>query len=92
MSFLKLISLIFLSLDAYLGIRFFLNVIGLLQTSKYSQGATLLYAIIFLSLAAVGIYFLFFRSNLKLALWISLAPWLLLFIIQLLSMIFSDQH
>ncbi|MEZ5067998.1 MAG: hypothetical protein R2847_05675 [Bacteroidia bacterium] len=91
MSFLKLISLIFLSLDAYLGIRFFLNVIGLLQTSKYSQGATLLYAIIFLSLAAVGIYFCFSAATSNSPCGLAL-PWLLLFIIQLLSMIFSDQH
>ncbi len=73
-----------------IGFRFFLNVIGVLKTSKYSPGATALYAFIFLGLAIAGIYFLFFRPNTTLALWISIGPWALMLVVLLVTMLTSD--
>jgi hypothetical protein len=51
MLFLKILSISLLCLDAYIGVRFLLNVLQILQTSKYSQTATLIYAIVFIGLA-----------------------------------------
>ena len=90
MLFLKIISISLLFIDAYIGIRFLLNVLKILQTSKYSQAATLLYAIVFIGLAIAGLYVLFGKNNLKLSLWISVAPWFIILIFLFLNMIFGD--
>jgi uncharacterized membrane protein len=92
MLFLKLISVCLLCLDAYLGVRFLLNVLQILQTSKYSQSATLIYAIVFIGLAGAGFYFLFGKDNVKLSLWISIAPWFVILAFLLVNMIFGDYH
>jgi len=90
MLFLKIISVSLLCLDAYIGVRFLLNVLQILQTSKYSQTATLIYAIIFIGLAVAGFYVLFGKNNLKLSLWISIAPWFIILAFLFLNMIFGD--
>ncbi len=90
MYFLKIFSFSLLALDAYIGTRFLLNVLHVLQTSKYSKTATLIYAIVFLSLAAFGFYTLFVKDNLKLCLWISIAPWAVLLLLLFLNMLFGD--
>jgi len=87
---MKIFALLFLIIDGYIGIRFILNGLHLLQTSKYTKEATLLYAVIFTSLSLVGIYFLFFKNNLKVGFLISVLPWVLILIILLLNMIFGD--
>jgi uncharacterized protein (DUF983 family) len=65
-------------------------VLQILQTSKYSQTATLIYAIVFVGLAVLGFYFLFGKNNLKLSLWISIAPWFVILAFLFLNMIFGD--
>jgi hypothetical protein len=65
-------------------------VLHILQTSKYSKTATAIYAIIFLGLAAFGFYTLYIKNNLKLGLWISIAPWALLLILLFLNMLLGD--
>ena len=92
MNIIKIISIILLGVDAYIGIRFLLNVAGVLQTSKYSPGATALYAVIFLVMSALGFYFLFSRTNDRWLFLLSIGPWLLILTIMLFSMIFGDYH
>lgn len=87
---LKFLSIALLSLDAYIGTRFLLNVLQILQTSKYSKTATLIYAIVFLGLALFGYYTLFVKNDLRLSLWISVAPWAIILLVMLLSMIFGN--
>ena len=87
---MKVIAGLLLLLDAYIGIRFLLNVIGILQTTKYSKNATVVYAILFTGLAMVGIYFLFIKPDKQIALWISIAPWVLMLLILFITMITSD--
>jgi hypothetical protein len=86
----KMIASLFLLADAYLGIRFLLNSLNILQISKYGKGATLLYGILFTGLAIAGVYILFFRNQPRWALWISVGPWLLLLVFQLAVLLFSD--
>jgi len=90
MIFLKFIAVSLLCIDGYLGIRFLLNVLGILQTSKYSPMATAVYAIVFIGLALAGFYVLFEKGNLKLSLWISVAPWFIILAFLFLNMIFGD--
>jgi len=90
MMFLKILSIGFLCLDTYIGFRFLLNVLNILQTSKYSKTATLIYAIVFIGLAVWGFYALFVKNNLKLSLWISLAPWVVILVFLFFSLIFGN--
>lgn len=90
MSFLKILSFSLLLADAYIGIRFLLNVLHILHTSKYSKAATVIYAFLFLGLALWGLYLLLVKNNLRLGLWISIAPWVILLILLFLSMILGD--
>jgi len=92
MNIIKIISIILLGVDGYIGIRFLLNVVGVLQTSKYSPGATALYAVIFLVMSALGFYFLFSKTNDKWLFLLSIGPWLLILTVMLFSMIFGDYH
>jgi drug/metabolite transporter (DMT)-like permease len=92
MIFLKLIAFILLAADAIIGFRFFLNVIGVLDTTKYSMLATTLYAVIFLLLAAAGFYFLFIQPDTRKALLISLGPWALMLVVMLVSLATGDYH
>lgn len=90
MLFTKLIAAVLLTIDGILGFRFFLNAVNLMQTSKYSKTATIIYAIIFLALAAAGFYFLFLKPRMRLALWLSIAPWALIIIGLFINMVTGD--
>ncbi len=87
MLFLKIIAIILLAADAIIGFRFFLNVIRVRNTSKYSPTATALYAFIFLGLAIAGFYYLIFSPGSPLVFWISMAPWALMGSILFISMV-----
>jgi len=86
----KVISIIFLIFDLYIGTRFLLNVLNILHTSKYSKGATLAYAIIFLSLSIIGFVLLFSKTNTKWLFWLGVGPWLLIIASLFINMIFGD--
>jgi phosphoglycerol transferase MdoB-like AlkP superfamily enzyme len=86
----KAISIIFLIFDLYIGTRFLLNVLNILHTSKYSKGATLAYAIIFLSLSIIGFVLLFSKTNTKWVFWMSIGPWLLMIVLLFLNMLVGD--
>ena len=77
--------------NVYFGVRCFLNVIGVLQTSKYSQTATTIFAILFLGLGAAGFYVSIFQGRPGLSLLISVGPWVLSFVILLFSMLTGRQ-
>jgi hypothetical protein len=76
--------------NLYLGLRAFLNVIGITHTSKYSEGATLFFAILFLSMSAGGFYFTLLKPNQKYALLCALGPWVIGFVFLLFNMFRSD--
>ena len=80
------------AVNVYFGLRCFLNVIGVLKTSKYSQTSTVIFAILFLGLGAAGFYVSIFQNNPKLALLISFGPWVLGFVILFISMVTGRQQ
>lgn len=86
----RFIVIALLAADAYIGIRFLLNVLGARKTSKYGAGSTALYAFLFIGLAIAGCYFLFIRHDLRTSLWLSIGPWALGLLILFITMITSD--
>ncbi len=87
---MKYIVWILCSVNFYLGLRSFLNAIHVLQTSKYSQTATVLFAILFLSMGGAGLYLSIIKSNARLALLVSIGPWLIALLFLLLNMMTQD--
>jgi hypothetical protein len=86
---MKYIIWILSILNIYIGMRCFLNVINVLQDSKYSQGATVVFAILFLSMGIGGLYFAW-KENYKLALLIELGPWVLGLLFLFVNMLIGD--
>lgn len=90
MSLAKILIVLIAAINVYTGMRFMLNVLHILQTSKYSKTATLVYAVLFLGMGLAGFYFLFFKQDNRPALWIGIGPWLLALLFLLINMLFGD--
>lgn len=73
-------------INLYFGLRCFLNAIHVLHTSKYSQGTTVTFAVLFLTLGAAGLYCSIARGDQKLGLLIGFGPWLLALLVLFISM------
>ena len=58
----------------------------MLDTSKYSQTATAIFAVLFLGLGAAGVYCSLVRNDQKLALLVAVGPWLLALVVLFISM------
>lgn len=90
MTVLKIVISILAGVNTYIGSWFLLNAFNILQTSKYSKTATIVFAFIFLAMGVLGIYFLFHKNNMKAALWISIGPWILALLFMFIVMLTSD--
>jgi hypothetical protein len=81
----------FISLiNIYMGLRYFLNAIHVLHTSKYSQRSTVLFAILFTGMGVGGFYFSLFQKNNTVSLLLGAGPWVLSLLILLFNMLTSD--
>ena len=78
------------AVNVYFGLRALLNAIGVLQTSKYSQATTVIFAILFLGLGAAGFYISIAKNNPKLALLVAFGPWVLALVVLFITMVTSD--
>ena len=78
------------AVNVYLGLRAALNAIGVLQTSKYSQATTVIFAILFLGLGVAGFYLTIAQNNPKLALLVAFGPWVLALVVLFITMVTSD--
>ncbi len=87
---MKLIAWILIALNAWFGIRALLNAFHVLHTSKYSQTATVAFAILFLAMTAASIYFLLMKNDIRLAFWTGIGPWLIAGLFLLLNMFTQD--
>lgn len=88
----KIFAWLFVAFNLYMGGDFFLNAIGVLQTSKYSASATWIYAIVLLLMGGAGAYFCAFKGECKTALWIGAAAWVVIFLSLLGNMIFGKYN
>jgi hypothetical protein len=78
------------AVNVYFGLRCLLNAIGVLQTSKYSQATTVIFAVLFLGLGAAGFYVSIVKNNPKLGLVVAFGPWVLALVVLFITMITSD--
>lgn len=78
------------AINLWFGGRSFLNAIGVLQTSKYSQATTVIFAILFLGLGAAGFYVTIVRHDPKLGLLIAAGPWVLAIAVLFITMLTSS--
>ena len=87
---MRIIVWLLSALNLYLGARCFLNAVGVLQTSKYSQTATVVFAVLFLGMSAAGCYFTLVRHDVRIGLLLSLGPWVLGLLVLLVTMLTSS--
>lgn len=87
---MKIFIWIFALLNLSFGVRNFLNLIHVLDDSKYAQGTTAVFAIVFCGMALAGLYLLLVKHSPKLALAIQVGPWIIALVILLFVMLTSD--
>jgi len=87
---MKFIVWIFSAFNIYQGMYFLLNVFNILKSSKYSQTATVVFAILFLGMGLAGFYLSIFKGQNKLALLTCAGPWLLALVFLLFNMLTGD--
>jgi hypothetical protein len=87
---MKYLAIIIAVLNLYFGFRFLLNAINVLQTSKYSLRSNTVFAVLFLLLGAVGIYYSFFTVKYSIASWIGAGPWVIGLFILLINLVSED--
>lgn len=78
------------TLNVYIGLRCFLNAIHVLHTTKYSQTATAIFAVLFLGMGAAGFYFALVRHDTRLGLLVGVGPWVVALLILLVTMATSS--
>jgi len=76
--------------NLWFGGRSFLNAIHVLQTSKYSQRTTVIFAVLFLGLGAAGFYLSIARHNPKVGLLVAAGPWVLALVVLFVTMLTSN--
>ena len=89
---MKFIVWLISAVNLYFGLRCLLNAVGILQTSKYSQATTVIFAVLFLGLGAAGFYFSITKNNPKLGLLIAFGPWVLAALVLFITMVTSKQQ
>ena len=87
---MKIIIWILSIINIYFGGRNFLNAIYVLKDSKYAQSTNVVFAIIFLSMGILGLYFALVKHNYKIALMIEVGPWILGILVILFMMMTGD--
>ena len=86
---MKVLVWLISAVNVYFGLRCLLNVIGVLQTSKYSQTTTVIFTVLCLGLGAAGFYFSIVRHDQRTALLVSFGPWVLALVVLFLTMLTS---
>jgi len=81
---------LFSGINLYVGARFVLNAVGVLQTSKYSNTANVFMGLILLA-AGVGAFYLsiVLKKN-AWATWTNAAPWIVTLVLLLINMLTGD--
>ena len=81
-----------IALDAVFSFWWVLNALNILQASKYSNYANIIFAILFMGVAIAGSYFLQIKKDNSLSFLIVSAPWTIGFLILIASLIFGNYH
>ena len=89
---MKVLVWLMSAVNLWFGARCFLNAVGVLGTSKYSQGTTVTCAVLFLGLGGAGLYLSLSRPTQGLALLVSLGPWVLALVVMFITLVTSKQQ
>lgn len=87
---MKWLAWIITAINIYFGAFFLLNSLSILKSSKYSQTATIVFAILFTTMATASAYVMLVKTNYKLAMFIAAGPWILSLLFLFLNMITGD--
>ncbi|MEO5564299.1 MAG: hypothetical protein ABIR18_12715 [Chitinophagaceae bacterium] len=87
---MKYFTWIISAINIYMGLRFFLNAVHVLQTSKYAQSSNVVFAILFLTMGIGAFYLSIAKKNDSIALLLSVGPWVLAVLFLLFNMLASD--
>ena len=87
---MKWLTWLFTIINIYFAIYFLLNALHILGSIKYSQSATVVFAVLFTVMAAGSAYIMISRSDYKLALLINAGPWVLSSLFLFFNMVTSD--
>jgi hypothetical protein len=77
-------------INIYYGAHYLLNALHILNNSKYSQGTTVLYAILFSMMGIGALIMLLMNDSPKWALLLNIGPWAIIFLILLFNMLTGD--
>ncbi|HRH58208.1 MAG TPA: hypothetical protein PLS10_11175 [Chitinophagales bacterium] len=89
---MKIVTGIITIINLYFGSRNLLNVLHVLDDSKYSPVSTAIFAVLFLGMGIACFYFTFIKYQPKLSLLLGLGPWIVALVILFIIMISSDYH
>lgn len=78
------------SVNIYFGFINLLNALNILQSSKYSKTATIVFALLFLTMGIGAFYLSIIKNNQKLGLLLSFGPWVLAILFMFIVMLTSD--
>ncbi len=76
--------------NIYFGFYNLLNVLNILDSSKYSKSATFFFALIFLTMGLGAFYLSIIKHNQKTALLLTIGPWILALLFLFIVMLTSD--
>lgn len=80
----------FSALNIYLGAWFFLNAIGVLQSSKYSHKTNICFALLLSASAGLAVYYAIAKGQNSLALLIDGGPWIFTLVLIVGSLLFGN--
>lgn len=87
---MKFLVWLMVVINLWFGARAALNVVGVLQTSKYATGTTAVFAVLGLGLGAWGAFLALTGGSLRQALLVGFAPWALGILVLFFTMILSN--
>jgi hypothetical protein len=85
-------ALLISSVHLFHGTRCFLNVIGVLQTSRYALATTASFGALFLGFGLTSGWFATWGENVSLAMWLAAGPWVLALLVLIVSLVFSPRQ
>ncbi|MGC4038992.1 MAG: hypothetical protein QM764_23745 [Chitinophagaceae bacterium] len=87
---MKWLAWIVSCINLYFAFYFLLNFFNVLQSSKYSQRANIIFGALFITLGIAALYTIVAKHNYRSAVFISIWPWILSLAFLFLNMIFAD--
>ena len=87
---MRYVVYIFSVINLYAGARFLLNALGILQTSKYGQGANVFFATTLITAGVLALYLSIARQSHSLAFLVDASPWIITLLLLVANLIFGD--